>query len=330
MSFAKSMTAACVLLAAVGASSAPVPSRSIGAALEPVLGPRWEWAQGETVYLALTSKVDGAVRDLSGSTCYGILYAGTTTYWQITGTVASATGGVFTLEVSTTNSNVSETNAYSLAFYSGGTTSAAFLGQAEVSVLYAPGAGGSRAADGIAFYATNTNLWEDLRFPAQSLNPAGTSSGADLVATWGPSSNLLAAGFEDGKTDVTFAQAQIPHDWMNKGGWLIAHAHVSPHTTTTGHVVLACIYSQAGIGASFQTPVTTLSTNAIYATNRWQHLLWSWPALPATNCLTLSSMVPIRIERRATDARDTYAETLHMLEFDLHYQTKVSPDVYQP
>lgn len=133
-----------LVLALISGRTAPVPSRSIGSDLDPLDAQRWEWAQGETVYLSLTSRVDLGYRDLTGSTCWGVLYAGTNVYLYSTGTVSSATGGAFACTIAAADSNLQTTNDYVFAFWASGATSSAFMGKADVTVRYSPDAGSTR------------------------------------------------------------------------------------------------------------------------------------------------------------------------------------------
>lgn len=72
--------------------------------------------------------------------------------------------------------------------------------------------------------------WEDLRFPATSINPIGPVSSA----TYEPDN--LAFSFADAQTNSIGIIAQIPHSWK-LGTELHPHIHWHPTSADTGNVL---------------------------------------------------------------------------------------------
>lgn len=65
----------------------------------------------------------------------------------------------------------------------------------------------------------DTGLWEDLRFPAQGINPAGSSAPPDVEALTG----MLA--FDNSADNMVGGVAQMPHSWKS-GTAIEPHVHV--------------------------------------------------------------------------------------------------------
>lgn len=203
----------CVLCALVlsPAFAAPVPSRTIAADLDALSAKRWEWAQGETVYLCLTSKFESAARDLTGATCYGVLYAGTNVFLYSTGTVSSATGGVFACTVAAADSNLQTTNDYTFAFFASGATSSAFLGKAEVTVRWAPDASAPRVA-AMDYLATANIVTGAVYGGGAAVAQTGHVFTVDpyLGSTTYATNTVIAA---DGKTNTIIRRGRVIYDW---------------------------------------------------------------------------------------------------------------------
>ena len=180
--------------------------------------------------------------------------------------------------------------------------------------------------------STASNLWEDLRFTPQELDPVGTPSAAVLSSTWGPNSNKMSISFAPSGTQCMFITAQLAHDYVSNTV-IYPHIHVSPNTTTNGDVVFITRYSWASIGQAF--PSETVVTNVVTFTagDKWNNRMVNLPPggiTPGVGAGQISSILSIRFERDGSNSLDTYANTIDVLEYDIHYRTQGEPVQYTP
>ena len=161
--------------------------------------------------------------------------------------------------------------------------------------------------------------WEDLRFPATSLQGGGVNDPAFLlfqdngVASVG----VWAWQFSAVLNQDLFFWAQIPHSWK-QGTDLYPHIHWAPMTAAAGDVAWAYEYSFANIGNPF--PLTTQDNIFPAAPGvALEHVLSPFTPVSVPSGL-ISGMFGCRIRRRGSNAGDTYPGLVALLEFDLHYQ----------
>ena len=178
------------------------------------------------------------------------------------------------------------------------------------------------------FVVSATNLWDDLRFPPQALNPVGLTEAAKLSSAWGPNSNKLSLTFEDGQIQCFFANVQLPHDYLTNTT-VFPHFHFSPNNNTaSGNLVFKTSYTWANMGQTFGPETLVTNVIAIASGIQWKHLMVTAPTggiAPPSNAGNFSSMIIMRVERLGNDSADTYPATIDMLEYDVHYLSRGMP-----
>lgn len=165
--------------------------------------------------------------------------------------------------------------------------------------------------------------WNDLRFPAQAVNPPGAVSDPDVDATDG---TLL---FAASGTEVIFIAAQMPHGWIS-GTEIRPHVHWVKTTSAEGDVVWGMKYRAAAVGQTFgawsaEHSAATLAVSDEDTADH--HALSAFP--PITLLGGPSTMILFEIARLGNDAADTYAADAKLLEFDLHYQAGAAGSIQE-
>ena len=158
--------------------------------------------------------------------------------------------------------------------------------------------------------------WDDLRFPAQGINPAGAAAApaVDDVLTSFPGT-LLFSGSQD---NIIAGVAQMPHAWL-AGSAIRPHIHWSNPTGTADAVEWEFWYRIAGYPGDVSGPLVgpvagTLTAGSPAVSD--QHCLTSFGNIDMTGQRE-SSMMAWQIRRLGSDAS---AGTARLFEFDIHYQ----------
>lgn len=164
----------------------------------------------------------------------------------------------------------------------------------------------------IRVYGEGT-CWEDLRFPATAVNPAGAANPMGFDQT-----NI---GFTSSASAIQSIAmiAQMPHSWK-MGSAIIPHIHWQATTTNIGDVYWQMEYKWTNHG-EVEAAGWELAPAAIGSTDGTigRHLITSFGEIDGTG-KTLSSILTIRISRVGNDALDTYTGLALLKEFDIHYQ----------
>lgn len=162
-------------------------------------------------------------------------------------------------------------------------------------------------------------MWEDLRFPAESIKAAGIKDPAYSTFSGG----LMASWFSPTTQEELFLSVQMPHAW--DGGSIYPHMHwfATTASSAAGHQVRWGLeYSWASIGKTFSAPAT------VYASTQFpneqieanKHYITSFAAIsPTTSQNGISSMLHIRLFRDSTVAGDSFVHGAFLSEFDIHY-----------
>lgn len=164
----------------------------------------------------------------------------------------------------------------------------------------------------------NEEGWDDLRFPAQGINPAGAAAPPTVSNTTGM---LEFAGNAD---NVISGIAQLPHAWK-KGTAVRPHLHLRFPTSNTGkNTRWKFEYDVASVNDDFVNAYGTLTTLATITVanpaNTKKHVIAGFGDLPTTG-LRESACIMWKISRlAATDAADDDTNACALLEFDIHYQ----------
>lgn len=160
-----------------------------------------------------------------------------------------------------------------------------------------------------------SHRWDDLRFPAQGINPSGPISPPNIDANDG---SLLFAHNADNQVAII---AQMPHTW-DEGTAIVPHVHWSKSTAASGTVAWLCEYTMANPGEAFPAFQTlSLVTQTVPGTPDGnvanQHLISTFGELDMTG-MEISCIIKFRITRDSSE--DTYGAAAKLVEFDLHYR----------
>lgn len=160
--------------------------------------------------------------------------------------------------------------------------------------------------------------WDDLRFPAQGINPPGALSDPDVEATTG----LLL--FDAGGTELIAGVAQMPHSWDEETA-IVPHVHWQKTTSAAGNVLWRFEYEVVDNGAVaamdygtvLDTGVVVPGTPDDNTANRV--LISSFGEVDMANHFA-SVLILWKLSRVGGDALDTYGADARLIEFDIHYR----------
>lgn len=160
-------------------------------------------------------------------------------------------------------------------------------------------------------------LWDDLRFPAQAINPPGGAEDPDVEPTTG----LLL--FDPDNTEVIAGVAQFPHGWV-EGSYIYPHVHWTKTSSASGNVLWRLRYEWVNNGEIF----TGNYSNTLDISNvvegitddntSGQCLVSSFDGIDGAG-KTLSSILFWGVLRVGGNEADTYAADARLIEFDIHY-----------
>lgn len=160
------------------------------------------------------------------------------------------------------------------------------------------------------------DVWDDLRFPAQGVNPAGLSNPATPVtseSTW-----PAALSFSGTVDNICAGIAQMPHAWK-RGSAVIPHIHWLKPTGSSSAVTWELYYRLSAPGqaaGAWQGPVSSTIVVGDQTVSD-QQLISSFGSVSMTGYLE-STILAWRLYRRGSTDAESNAVTL--LEFDIHYQ----------
>ena len=161
-------------------------------------------------------------------------------------------------------------------------------------------------------------LWDDLRFPATSINLPGSGSPPGVDTTYGGTYLFNASS-----TEYLFAVAQLPHAWK-VGTTLRPHIHWEKTTSASGDVYWRLEYEWHKIGevaGSTQTlNATTVADGTPDDDTANKQLITSLGDI-TTSGVDISDVLTMKISRIGGDAADTYGADARFIEFDIHIQT---------
>lgn len=159
--------------------------------------------------------------------------------------------------------------------------------------------------------------WDDLRFPAQGINPAGAADApsVDNVLTSYPGTLLFSGSQEN----VIAGVAQMPHAW-DRGTPVRPHIHWSKPVGSSSAVSWTFYYRHAGMvgeaAGAWVGPIAGTLAGGNPA-NTDEHLITSFGSIDMSSRKE-SSIICWQIRRAGdTDADNGQAR---LYEFDIHYQ----------
>lgn len=174
----------------------------------------------------------------------------------------------------------------------------------------------------IAGHTHEEPYWDDLRVPAQAVNPPGLGSDPQ----WDTSKGGWL--FDQTLVEELHLMVQLPHGWK-VGSDLRPHVHYEKATSATGSVTWRLSYSWLAIGASRTAEATLSADDTVeYTAGADFHMLTPLGIITASASIDISDMLFLRLQRDVSATADTYAGDARLLEFDIHYQSDTPGSVY--
>ena len=159
--------------------------------------------------------------------------------------------------------------------------------------------------------------WDDLRFPAQGINPPGAGSDPDVDSATG----LLLFGAAG--TQTIAGVAQMPPAWLEEST-IIPHCHWQKTTSAAGDVLWQFDYEIANNGDTGPlTYANTLTASSPVAgtpdnDTAGECLISSFGNVTMRD-KKISCLIFWKLSRVGGDAADTYGADCRLVEFDIHY-----------
>ncbi len=175
---------------------------------------------------------------------------------------------------------------------------------------------GIQGEQGVPGTSVTFDVWDDLRFPAQGINPAGAAAAPTVDTATRPGTLLFSGTAEN----IIGGVAQMPHAWLN-GDPIHPHVHWAKTTNGAGGVVWQFRYAIASVGGVFgpysawEDCTNPVSNNDV-ADN---HALAEFSYIDMTG-FTDSCIILWQVRRNPAAVADTYAANARFFEFDIHYR----------
>lgn len=176
-------------------------------------------------------------------------------------------------------------------------------------------------SDGTLVFNGDATVYDDLRFPAQSVKLDSTNPPTSTAYKGG---SVLA--FASNPSQKIYFNAQLPHGW--KMGDLNFHVHIVLPTAGAGggteNVKFNLTYSWAYIGYDFPAETTITATRDVQNDGAGKHILMNIGTLLESNAAGtqsegVSSMLICSLTRDVSVASD-YAQPVYLVEADFHYE----------
>ncbi|KKM75012.1 hypothetical protein LCGC14_1394540 [marine sediment metagenome] len=164
----------------------------------------------------------------------------------------------------------------------------------------------------------NDYPWDDLRFPAQGINPPGAASDPDIETSTG----LLL--FSGTSTEIVAGAIVIPHT-LAVDTLIDFHVHWQKTTSAGGNVLWRIDYEVVNNGdvatMAYGTQIQSTSPIAETPDNDTANeiLITDIGDVDMTG-KKLACMVLWKLSRIGGDGSDTYNSDARLLEMDIHYQ----------
>lgn len=166
------------------------------------------------------------------------------------------------------------------------------------------------------YHVIQGEAWDDLRFPASGINPAGAVANPEVDTATYPGTLL----FSGSGTKLVAGVAQVPHAWV-AGSGLRPHIHWSKTTSAAGGVVWEFCFAVADIGETF--PAYSAWEAGVdvvpNSDTAEKHALTRFSEIDMTGKKG-STMVAWQIRRKHDAVGDTYGADSRLWEFDFHYR----------
>jgi hypothetical protein len=160
-------------------------------------------------------------------------------------------------------------------------------------------------------------FWEDLRFPAQGINPAGAPAPAGVDT----SSGLLS--FSGTTDNVIGGVAQMPHAWKH-GTTVHPHLHLRFPTSAAANTRWQFRYDVADINGNYANAVGTYTSLAAVTVanpqNTAKHVYADLGDLPMVGYKESTAILWQVWRLASSDAADNDTNAALVMEFDIHYE----------
>jgi hypothetical protein len=157
-------------------------------------------------------------------------------------------------------------------------------------------------------------VWEDLRFPAQGINPAGSAAPPSVDQTTYPGTLLFAHNADNHLAGV----AQMPHSWK-EGSVVRPHIHWAKTDVAEGEIAWQLRYAVVGIGEVV--PAYSDWVDGVTAVDHEdtvdQQALTTFGDIDMTG-QTVSALILWELRRDVSE--DDVGEVVRFFELDFHYQ----------
>ena len=174
-----------------------------------------------------------------------------------------------------------------------------------------------RASFPFSFQGDGALYWDDLRFTASGINPAGAADAPVVSTSLADYPGTLE--FSGTRDNVLVALGQMPHAWK-RGTSIVPHIHWAKASSSANTVDWRFYIRQLGnpgdapgAWSSAMTPAGTIGTHA----NGGEHLLTYWDAIDMTGRKE-SAMINWRLDRLGST--DSFSGVARLYELDFHYQ----------
>jgi len=160
--------------------------------------------------------------------------------------------------------------------------------------------------------------WDDLRFPAQAINPAGAIAAPTVDTTLTAFPGTLI--FSGSQINIITGIAQLPHAWK-EGTDLHPHIHWQKVAADAEELAVQWqfktrVSNVGGVWSEWTSWGNVISEiGDPHASGN--HVMSSFPVIDMEG-RTVSCLVAWQIQRVGTD--DAYNGTARLFEFDIHYQ----------
>lgn len=157
--------------------------------------------------------------------------------------------------------------------------------------------------------------WDDLRFPAQSINPAGSAAPPSVDTDTIPGTLLFAFNADNHVAGV----GQMPHAWQ-RGTNVRPHIHWAKTTTAAGAIAWQLRYAVLSIGDTFTAYSDWVTgTLAVSDSNTvGKHALTTFGEI---NMAGHKESCLILWELRRDVSEDSVDAAVRLFELDFHYRT---------
>lgn len=167
-------------------------------------------------------------------------------------------------------------------------------------------------SDGTLVFNGNATVWNELTFPATSLNTSEVETAMPYDTT------NIGLSAEPDDTEETAVIVHMPHSWK-VGSAIYPHIHWDPTTTNAGNVLWRIKYKWTNIGSTEAGSFTTLNLLQTANGTAFKQQEADFSSISGAG-KTMSSILTIIIQRVGDDVTDNYTGNALFKEFDMGYE----------